>query len=132
MEQFSSFSKLQRVHKTAWLFFGFIGLAVLILTGGCTPDTGEGTDMNTSGRDILRVAGEIESANSAFFGPPSVPNIGQYTISFMASEGRVVKAGTPVLKFNPQELEAQLRDKSNTLNEKQKQLEKQENNSYLG
>jgi HlyD family secretion protein len=126
MEQFSNFNDLQRAHKTARVFLGFIGLAVVILTGGCVPDSGESTDMNKSGRDRLRVTGEIESANSTFFGPPSIPNIGQYTISFMAPEGRVVKAGTPILKFNPQELEAQLRDKSNKLNEKQKQLEKQE------
>jgi hypothetical protein len=117
---------LQRVRQAARALFGCIGLTVLILTAGCLPGAGEGTDMNKSERDILRVTGEIESANSAFFGPPSVPNIGQYTISFMAPEGRLVKAGTPILKFNPQELEAQLRDKSNTLNEKQKQLEKQE------
>ena len=44
----------------------------------------------------------------------------------MAPEGRVVKAGTPILKFDPQELMTQLRDKSNALNEKQKLLEKQE------
>jgi len=43
----------------------------------------------------------------------------------MAPEGRVVKDGTAILKFDPQELMTQLRDKSNALNEKQKQLEKQ-------
>ena len=73
----------------------------------------------------MRVTGEIESANSAYFGPPAVPNIWQYTISFMAKEGREVKPGMPILKFDPQELMTQLRDKSNALNEKQKQLEKQ-------
>ncbi len=76
--------------------------------------------------EVIRVTGEIESASSAFFGPPAVPNIWQYTISFMAPEGREVKAGTPILRFDPQELMTQLRDKSNALNEKQKQLEKQQ------
>jgi HlyD family secretion protein len=44
----------------------------------------------------------------------------------MAPEGRMVKPGTPILKFDPQELVTKLRDKSNALNEKQKKLEKQE------
>jgi multidrug efflux pump subunit AcrA (membrane-fusion protein) len=105
---------------------GLIGSAVLILISGCSSDTAQNITMNPANRDVVRVTGEIESASSSFFGPPSVPSIGQYTISFMAPEGRVVKAGTPILKFDPQELVTQLRDKSNALNEKQKQLEKQE------
>ena len=102
---------------------------VLVMTGlatGCSPEPGENMAGSTGSMDQIRVTGEIESANSTFFGPPSVPNIWQYTISFMAPEGRVVKPGTPILKFDPQELMTQLRDKSNSLNEKQKQLEKQE------
>ena len=101
-------------------------LAATILTGGCSSDPDENISNNLAAREIVRVTGEIESANSAFFGPPTVPNIWQYTISFMAPEGRVVKAGMPILKFDPQELMTRLRDKSNALNEKQKQLEKQE------
>ena len=106
--------------------FGLIGSAVLILTSGCSSDPDQNTAISQMPRNIVRVTGEIESASSAFFGPPSVPSIGQYTISFMAPEGRVVKAGAPILKFDPQVLMTQLRDKSNALNEKQKQLEKQE------
>jgi len=75
--------------------------------------------------NVVRVTGEIESANAVYFGPPAVPKVWQYTISFMAPEGREVEAGTPVLKFDPQELLTKLRDQSNALNEKQKQLDKQ-------
>jgi len=107
--------------------FSFLLLSIAaVLTIGCSSDPGENTTNNIVARDIVRVTGEIESANSAFFGPPTVPNIWQYTISFMAPEGREVKAGMPILKFDPQELMTKLRDKSNALNEKQKQLEKQE------
>ena len=108
------------------LCFGLVGLTVMILISGCSSDSDQNIAINPVARDIIRVTGEIESASSAFFGPPSVPSIGQYTISFMAPEGRVVKAGAPILKFDPQVLVTQLRDKSNALNEKQKQLEKQE------
>lgn len=105
---------------------GLFVFAVSLLTIACSPEVNEKPAVNQVNRDIIRVTGEIESANSSFFGPPAVPNIWQYTISFMAPEGRVVKAGTPILKFDPQELMTQLRDKSNALNEKQKLLEKQE------
>jgi multidrug efflux pump subunit AcrA (membrane-fusion protein) len=108
------------------LCFGLVGLTVMILISGCSSEPDQSIAINPGTRDIVRVTGEIESASSAFFGPPSVPSIGQYTISFMAPEGRVVKAGAPILKFDPQVLVTQLRDKSNALNEKQKQLEKQE------
>lgn len=109
----------------------FVGLVVLvfsIMAGGCSTDSEQSaaTDMDTVTRDVVRVTGEIESASSAFFGPPSIPRIGQYTISFMTAEGRAVKVGTPILKFDTQELINLLREKSNALNEKQKQLEKQE------
>jgi len=106
--------------------FCLAGLIAIILANGCSSGSDQNTAINPAVRDIVRVTGEIESASSAFFGPPSVPSIGQYTISFMAPEGRVVKAGMPILKFDPQVLMTQLRDKSNALNEKQKQLEKQE------
>lgn len=101
-------------------------LVISSLMGGCSSESGQDQANNTNNTNVLRVTGEIESANSTFFGPPSVPGIWQYTISFMAPEGREVEPGMPILKFDPQDLMTQLRDKSNSLNEKQKQLEKQE------
>lgn len=102
------------------------GLLFLMALGACSQDQPEPAAMVAQSRDILRVTGEIESAQSAYFGPPVVPNIWRFTISFMAREGLKVHAGTPILKFDSQQLMTQLRDKRNALNEKQKQLEKQE------
>ena len=107
-------------------FIWIIAMSGSVVIGACSPGSDENLTTGPVVQDIVRVTGEIESANSTFFGPPAVPNIWQYTISFMAPEGRVVKTGTPILKFDPQELVTQLRDKSNALNEKQKILEKQE------
>ncbi len=101
-------------------------VAALIAFAACSQDHSKSVVANAESREMVKVTGEIESASSAFFGPPTVPDTWQYTISFMAKEGRKVKAGTPILKFNPQELTTKLRDKSNALNEKQKQLNKQE------
>jgi len=105
--------------------FVVLVLFVSLFLGSCSPEGGGSAATTIQSDTVVRVTGEIESASSAFFGPPAVPNIWQYTISFMAPEGRKVKAGTPILKFDPQELMTQLRDKSNALNEKQKQLVKQ-------
>ena len=114
--------------KTNPAFLTCIVLAVMVTTalGGCSQEHEKSAATSAESRGMVKVTGEIESASSAFFGPPAVPNIWQYTISFMAKEGRKVKAGTPILKFDPQELMTKLRDKKNALNEKQKQLEKQE------
>ena len=110
---------------SAHCYLGPVVMAALTLVCGCSFDPDEIKDTDRPAPNILRVTGEIESANSAFFGPPTVPNIWQYTISFMAPEGRVVKPGTPILKFDPQDLMTKLRDKSNAVNEKQKLFEKQ-------
>lgn len=104
---------------------GYCLMIAAMLLAACSPGQDEKVSVTRNSADIVRVTGEIESANAVFFGPPSVPNIWQYTISYMAPEGRVVEAGTPVLRFDPQELMTKLRDKSNALNEKQKQLDKQ-------
>lgn len=104
----------------------FVTMMATMVLGGCGSDHKEAVMLTAETREMVKVTGEIESASSAFFGPPAVANIWQYTISFMAPEGRKVKAGMPILRFDPQELMTQLRDKSNALNEKQKQLEKQE------
>lgn len=111
-------------------YSGLTSLAITVLAaatlGACSPERNEYSGVKAETNEVVRVTGEIESARSAFFGPPTVANVWQYTISFMAPEGRKVKAGTPILKFDPQTLVTQLRDKSNALNEKQKQLKKQE------
>jgi multidrug efflux pump subunit AcrA (membrane-fusion protein) len=104
----------------------YAGLLALGLIVACSPGPEQSAANQPVKQDIVRVTGEIESANSAFFGPPVVPQIRKFTISFMAPEGRIVKAGMPILKFDPQELMTKLRDKSNALNENQKKLEKQE------
>lgn len=103
-----------------------LSLVLVMMLGACSSERKESAAVKAESPDVVRVTGEIESASSAFFGPPAVADVWQHTISFMAPEGRKVKAGMTILKFDPQQLVTQLRDKSNALNEKQKQLEKQE------
>ncbi|MEE4172701.1 MAG: efflux RND transporter periplasmic adaptor subunit [Xanthomonadales bacterium] len=73
---------------------------------------------------VIRVSGQLQSANSRFFAPPSIQDIWNYKISFLAPDGQAIAAGKPVLGFDTQELKTRLRDKNNELNEKRKELER--------
>ena len=89
-------------------------------SAGEAPQVEQGENAGT----VVRVTGELQSADSAFFGPPGVPDIWNYTIAYLAPDGMPVEAGRPVLRFDTQELMTKLRDKRNALNEKQKELER--------
>jgi len=74
--------------------------------------------------EVVRVTGELRSSQSYYFGPPAVPDMWNYTIAYMAPDGEPVEQGKVILRFDTQELMTRMRDKSNALNEKQKELEK--------
>ncbi len=99
-------------------------LAVLLSACSMEPDDTRGG--STRNLEIVKVTGELRSANSRFFGPPSIHNIWQYTIAFMAPDGSRVQAGQLILGFDTQELTIKIRNKSNLLNQKQKELQNQE------
>ena len=96
------------------------GLALVACEGADGPALPQGEDAGP----VVRVTGELQSADSAFFGPPAVPDIWNYTIAYLAPDGMPVPAGRPVLRFDTQELMTKLRDKRNALNEKQKELDR--------
>jgi len=103
-------------------------LAVLAtgLLSACAPEHSGTPGDNGLSSDIVKVTGEVRSANSLFFGAPNVHNIWQYTIAFMAPDGSRVQAGRPILAFDTQELKTKIREKNSALNQKQKELQKQE------
>lgn len=99
--------------------------AVLLATllAGCQSDDATETGA-AAGTSAVKVTGELRSSQSYYFGPPSIPDMWNYTIAFMAPDGEEVQQGTVILRFDGQELMTRMRDKSNALNEKQKELEK--------
>jgi multidrug resistance efflux pump len=105
---------------SGWL----LPLSLSLVACGSDP-TGSGPNIGVAAETMVSVTGELRSANSRYFGPPAIPDMWNYTISFMAPDGAVVEPGTPVLRFDAQELMTKVRDKKNALNEKQKELEKQ-------
>jgi len=98
---------------------------VSLLLTACGADPSGSADAGPDAESLVRVTGELRSANSHFFAPPVVSDKWQFTIAFMAPDGSLVKKGMPVLRFDTQELSTKLRDRNNSLNEKQKELKKQ-------
>jgi HlyD family secretion protein len=96
---------------------------LVTLLSGCQTD-GATEAGAVAGSSAVKVTGELRSSQSYYFGPPSIPDMWNYTIAFMAPDGEEVQQGTVILRFDGQELMTRMRDKSNALNEKQKELEK--------
>lgn len=102
-------------------------VSVILLStalAACSEDPAAVQTPAADNANVVSVTGELQSANSHFFGPPAIADIWNYTISFMAPDGVGVAAGRPVLGFDTQELKTKLRDKNNELNEKQKELDR--------
>lgn len=104
----------------------FLCLLVLASLAACESSDTDGRAAVTDNQDMIKVTGELQSASALYFGPPAVPNIWNYTIAFMAPDGEIAQANTPILGFDTQELMTRMRDKNASLNEKQKELEKQQ------
>ena len=101
-------------------------LAIAFLLTACNMESGPVRGIQEDASQIVKVNGEVHSANSRNFGPPAVPKIWQYTIASMAADGTRVAKGEVVVQFDTQELKTKILTKSNALNEKEKQLLKQE------
>ena len=72
----------------------------------------------------VRASGEVASRESAVLGPPTIENIWNYTIAFMAPEGSAAQPGMPVLRFETQELQNRLIEKQAELEKKRSELER--------
>jgi multidrug resistance efflux pump len=58
--------------------------------------------------DEIKISGELQARDTDNFSPPRVERIWQYTVSFMAADGSVVKPGMPVLMFKTDEINRKL------------------------
>lgn len=72
----------------------------------------------------VHATGQLKSEVSTKIGCPVVKNMWEYTISFMAPEGKNVKVGDRILSFDPKKLMEQLQVKQSELETAKKELEK--------
>lgn len=72
----------------------------------------------------VHATGQLQSAASFFVGCPAVERVWQYTISFMAPEGKAVKEGDMILSFDAREIMQRLQVKQSDLDTALKELER--------
>lgn len=84
-------------------------LAVAALPGGRRAETA-----TVARGDLVLVAeveGELVARDAEQLGPPQLPDIWDFKISFLAAEGAEVRKGDPVLGFDASELERKLAER---------------------
>ncbi len=72
----------------------------------------------------VHATGQLQSAASVFVGCPSVERVWQYTISFMAPEGKAANEGDMILAFDAREIMQRLQLKQSDLDTALKELER--------
>lgn len=72
----------------------------------------------------VEVTGSLRAAEADILGPPAIPDIWDFKISFMAPEGALVKKGDMVLRFDDTDLTHKLQEKQNESASVAKQIEK--------
>ncbi|MFK8011078.1 MAG: HlyD family secretion protein [Marinicellaceae bacterium] len=77
---------------------------------------------NINAADDIKMSGELRALNTDNFSPPRVKNVWQYTVSYMADDGSVVKAGMPVLMFKTDVIQNNLNESKGELGIKESQL----------
>ena len=77
---------------------------------------------NTKAQSEIKISGELQALNTENFSPPRVKKVWQYTVSFMAEDGSVVKAGMPILMFKTDAIQTNLDDAKGKLSIKQSEL----------
>ncbi|NJN64300.1 MAG: efflux RND transporter periplasmic adaptor subunit [Acidobacteria bacterium] len=77
---------------------------------------------------VVEAQGRLEAAVAYEIGPPSVQNMWDYDLSWMIQEGRRVKEGDVVARFDATEIEDQLRDYRAQLETVKQEREKEQRN----
>jgi HlyD family secretion protein len=72
----------------------------------------------------VHATGQLQSAASFYVGCPSVERVYQYTISFMAPEGKAVQQGDMILSFDAREIMQRLQVKQSDLDTAVKELQR--------
>lgn len=124
-------SKLMSVGWPVWMALG------AILFTACSNESRFRSEKVVKGPFHITVhaSGRLQSAASLFIGCPAVERMWEYTITFMAQEGKPVKSGEMILSFNDKELRERLQLKQAELDTAEKELEKlelQENETLDG
>ena len=78
-------------------------------------------------RDLIigvPLEGELSATRSASLGPPPIQSIWNFKIAYLAPEGKVVRQGQPVIRFDTSDLQQKLLQKMSERDSAEKELEK--------
>jgi HlyD family secretion protein len=103
-----------------------LALAALLVPAACSRGAaGSVVKVVRAPLDIkVHATGQLQSAASFYVGCPSVERVWQYTISFMAPEGKAVQQGDMVLSFDAREIMQRLQVKQSDLDTALKELQR--------
>ena len=75
-----------------------------------------------SAQEPIKISGELQALNTDNFSPPRVKRVWQYTISYMAEDGAVVRPGMPILMFKTDAIQTNLDDAKGKLTIKESEV----------
>lgn len=90
-------------------------------------DTPNGRWLPVETRDLIigiPLEGELKAVESASLTPPPIPRFWNYKVSFIAADGKQVRQGQPVIRFDSTELQQRLMQKMGERDSAEKELEK--------
>lgn len=90
---------------------------------------GEGPWLEVQRRDLvvgIPFEGDLRAVDSLEIGPPQVEGVWSFKVSFLAEEGKEVRAGQPVLRLDTTELQRRLQQEMAEQESAEKKLQKKE------
>jgi len=109
-------------------------LVLLLVLGGCSKHTGDLQFVDVKKDDLVigaEISGDLEAIDSTDIHPPSIGQIWNFKIAQISSDGDDVKAGEPVVAFDPSEVMRDLETMQNEADAAQKKLEQKRNDAAL-
>ncbi len=102
------------------IFYRYLSTLAFMLLAGCSPAPESQTTITQTPH--VRATGQLAAATFFTVSPPSVGRMWQYNIREMAAEGSLLQAGMPVIAFDSQSVQDELRNKNIELRSAQQEL----------
>jgi HlyD family secretion protein len=119
--------------KPAPRFLRAVALATSLCSAACTHSSERALTDVRRGDLVLgvEVTGELEAVDSLVIRPPAIHNVWDFKITSLAPEGVDIKAGDPLVSFDPSELTRSLEAMAAEADTAQKKLEKKRDEAAL-
>lgn len=107
---------------------------LLVALAGCGKKTGELQFVDVKRDDLVlgvEISGELAAVDSTDVHPPSVGQMWNFKVAQIAGDGDDVKAGEPILAFDPSEVMRELETMQNEADAAQKKLEQKRDDAAL-